>query len=162
MYDTVLVTIVVIVVIVLVAMVTWSSINTASENGPVVSLSESNKNAHNDKFVTIRTSTLPVEASIMRSILESNGIPVRLLDENIVNTHPLYALAVGGVKIQVPQHYVQEANEILVEHGEYVINREVESENEDYIEGVDFECSNCGQMVLKDVDVCPSCNETFV
>jgi hypothetical protein len=69
----------------------------------------------NDKndLVTIATVSSSMEANIMKSKLESEGIPCFVADQNMININPLYSNALGGVRLQVRQSDIQEAQEIL-------------------------------------------------
>ncbi|MCB0739046.1 MAG: DUF2007 domain-containing protein, partial [Bacteroidetes bacterium] len=74
---------------------------------------------------TIRSYSLPIEAQIAKAKLESEGIPVFLADENTINMQWLYSNAMGGVRLQVPDPYVDQALTILsVDESEIVENQE--------------------------------------
>ncbi len=68
-------------------------------------------------FVTIQTYTYPNEMSIVRGLLESEGIETFVRDEIISQVNPFYANAVGGIKLQVHEEDYLRAREILVEKG---------------------------------------------
>ncbi|HCR3336899.1 TPA: DUF2007 domain-containing protein [Morganella morganii] len=70
----------------------------------------------------------PLDARIEAGLLESEGIEVMLLDENIVWNNQMYAQAVGGVKLLVNQDELTRAQEILADyhHGDFGINDEGE------------------------------------
>ncbi len=57
------------------------------------------------------------EAHLVKARLEWEGIPCLLLDEYTVTMDWLYANAVGGIKLLVPQNYYDEAMFILT--GDY-------------------------------------------
>lgn len=52
-----------------------------------------------------------MEANLLKSRLEHEGIQCFIFDENTVNTNPLYSTAVGGVRIMVSNI---DANEALI------------------------------------------------
>lgn len=52
-----------------------------------------------------------MEANLLKSKLESEGIKCFIFDENTVNVNPLYSAAVGGVRIMVSNI---DANEALI------------------------------------------------
>ncbi len=62
---------------------------------------------------TIATYLHPWEAEIARGLLESEGIPASLANENIVRMDWTAALAVGGVRLLVPQESVAAAQAVL-------------------------------------------------
>jgi len=54
-----------------------------------------------------------IEAGIVRGVLESHGIEVHVFDENIGRMQPFFNLAIGGIKLVVPDQQLKEAREIL-------------------------------------------------
>lgn len=71
------------------------------------------KELHNENIVVYQTFTDPVNAHIVKGLLDSNGIGCFLSDENIVNVNPLYAQAVGGVKLNVFEKDIPWINSLL-------------------------------------------------
>ncbi len=57
--------------------------------------------AKEQEFFTIGSFEYVADVQIIRTKLESEGIPVFLRDENTLNTDPLISSAIGGVKLQV-------------------------------------------------------------
>ena len=68
-----------------------------------------------DQFVTIDRFFDPVEARIAAGRLEASGIPVHLLGIHHVSANSMVAVALGGVRLQVPRARVEEAKQILSE-----------------------------------------------
>ncbi|GAA4807830.1 hypothetical protein GCM10023231_41340 [Olivibacter ginsenosidimutans] len=66
-------------------------------------------------FITLKVFDNPIEAHLLKSKLESEGIPCFLQDENIVALNPLYNYAVGGIKLNIPRADVALAQQILRE-----------------------------------------------
>lgn len=66
-------------------------------------------------FVTIKVFDNPIEAHLLKSKLESEGIPCFLQDENIVSLNPLYNYAVGGIKLNIPSSDLKATQQILAE-----------------------------------------------
>lgn len=66
-----------------------------------------------EQLVTVAKTSLPGEAHAIRMRLESEGIPVFLFDEYTVTMDWLLSNAIGGVKVQVPDHCLERAREIL-------------------------------------------------
>lgn len=64
-------------------------------------------------MVTIKTYDFITDAHIDRGRLEAEGIDAFLADENLVQTDWLYAITVGGIKLQVDEVQVARALEIL-------------------------------------------------
>ena len=54
-----------------------------------------------------------VEAAVMQSILESNGIEVFTYRESISNMYGFYSPTLGGVELGVPAEQVERALEII-------------------------------------------------
>jgi len=53
------------------------------------------------EFYTLGAFEFVADVQIIKGKLESEGIPVFLKDENILNSDPLISNAIGGVKLQV-------------------------------------------------------------
>ena len=52
-------------------------------------------------------------AHIVRAKLEAAGIPVFVTDEHLVGVQWFYSDAIGGVKLQVPDGYAEQARELV-------------------------------------------------
>jgi hypothetical protein len=55
----------------------------------------------------------PLEAEMLRGRLESEGIPAMVADTLTAQTNPFYKLAIGGVRVMVPEAYLAQAREIV-------------------------------------------------
>ncbi|WP_347158434.1 DUF2007 domain-containing protein [Pontibacter chitinilyticus] len=66
-----------------------------------------------ERLITIATCNGLTEAHILKGRLEAEGILCFLGDEHIVGAQPFYAVAVGGIKLRVPENDVEEARAIL-------------------------------------------------
>jgi len=77
-------------------------------------------------FVTVAHYHDPIEAHIARGLLASQGIDAHLGDEHLALANWEWRLAVGGVKLRVPQEQAMHARNILhaAESGEYVLDDE--------------------------------------
>ncbi len=64
-------------------------------------------------FVTVAQILDPTDAHILRSCLEAAGIPAIVADANMVQMHSLLSIAVGGVRIRVPEKHLVEAEEVI-------------------------------------------------
>lgn len=53
------------------------------------------------------------EAHMLCSCLRAAGVPADSGDTNLVQTHSLLTIAVGGACVRVPENYVAEAKEII-------------------------------------------------
>lgn len=91
------------------------------------------------KLVTIKVFENAIEAHILKSKLESEGIPAILVNENIVTLNPLYNIAVGGVKLQVRDEDFRKANAIITEVEQIPFT----DENDHALK-----CPNCGSSNL--------------
>lgn len=65
------------------------------------------------KLVTVHRTFSPVEAQVIRSLLDSAGIPVDVLHETAALTTEGYALGVGGIRVQVPEDQAEDARAII-------------------------------------------------
>lgn len=52
-------------------------------------------------LVTAKTFDNAMEAHLLKTKLESEGIRCFLFDEHLINMNPLYSVAVGGVKLKI-------------------------------------------------------------
>jgi len=88
------------------------------------------------KFVQVITTNNPGQAHLMKSLLEANDIECVIFDEYMATTFE-YNIAVGYIKLNVPEEDFPEAENILIKH--------------DYLKKYDPDDN-------LDVDPCPSCN----
>jgi len=70
-----------------------------------------------DTLVTIKTFTYAHEATIAKSLLESEDIFCFLKDELTIQANPFYSNALGGVKLQVREGDIGKAAEVLKDSG---------------------------------------------
>jgi hypothetical protein len=70
------------------------------------------------KFITA------TEAFLVRGLLESEGMPAIVADANMVQNNELLAIAVGGVRVLVPEEGLARAQEIIAafRRGEYALD----------------------------------------
>ena len=80
-----------------------------------------------------------IEAHLLKSKLESEGIACFLLDEHMVTLNPLYNVTIGGIKLKVDEKDQERALEIINEIGATAITDE---------EGREVDCPNCGSNNL--------------
>jgi hypothetical protein len=64
-------------------------------------------------FKTLYTSNLAIECHILKGRLVSEGIDCFISNENMIGVHPFWAVALGGIKIQVPVDQVEVARRIV-------------------------------------------------
>lgn len=64
-------------------------------------------------LVTIAAFTTPLEAHMVRSLLESEGIESLVFNEQIASVHLPLATATGGVQVQVLESDAERARAIL-------------------------------------------------
>lgn len=86
----------------------------------------------NNKWVLLRAFSNNLEANVVCSFLNSQGIETQSKDEHIVNINWLYSNAVGGVKVMVHEGDFKKAVELLENQ-----------ENRSHLEVVGIECPNC-------------------
>jgi hypothetical protein len=67
--------------------------------------------------MTILKVDLPVDAQLIRSILEMEGIDAAIPDEYTADVAPFYSQAIGGIRIQVSAKDFDQAHAILTENG---------------------------------------------
>jgi rubredoxin len=77
-----------------------------------------------EKFFKIAAFEYVADVQIIKSRLESEGIPVFLRDENTLNSDPLISTAIGGVKLLVYSKDKERALEIYDEIRAYAVDDE--------------------------------------
>jgi len=65
------------------------------------------------EFVVLNSYNTYIDAHIAKGVLETEGIPVWLNDENTITVNPILTNAVGGIKIMVNRDDAQRAWDIL-------------------------------------------------
>ena len=65
------------------------------------------------KLVTVFQSFNPVEAQLIRSLLDSADIPASVTHETAALSTEGYGMAVGGIGVQVPEDQAEAAREII-------------------------------------------------
>lgn len=69
----------------------------------------------NDHFVTCTTLPDVPSAQVVRSALEDHGIPCIIPDEHTASVASHLTVAIGGVRLQVPESRLQDATELVNE-----------------------------------------------
>src|SRR4051812_45678570 len=64
-------------------------------------------------FVTIATFYSVQEAELLRAQLEGEGLEARLEGQHAVAVLPMHGLALGGVRVLVASHQVEQAKEMI-------------------------------------------------
>jgi hypothetical protein len=67
------------------------------------------------KLVTLRTFDNAIDAHLICSKLESEGIQTFLFDENIISLNPLYSNMIGGIKLKIAEGELDHARKVLRE-----------------------------------------------
>ena len=65
------------------------------------------------EFVTVATFNFTHEITILKTILENEGIPYLFQNENLVSVDPLASFAYGGIDLKVHPNDVLQVKEIL-------------------------------------------------
>ena len=60
-------------------------------------------------MITLKTFDNSIDAHLLKTKLESEGISCVLFDENIVSLDPLYNMAVGGIKLRIAENDQEKA-----------------------------------------------------
>lgn len=69
-------------------------------------------------MLTLKVFYSSIEAHLWKTKLENEGIMCFLFDENVVSTQPLYAQAVGGIKLMIRAEDAEQAKMILLSTGD--------------------------------------------
>ena len=83
-----------------------------------------------DKIVVYQSYIDPINANIVKGLLDSYGIECFLTDENIVTLNALYGPAVGGVKLNVFERDIDQITALL--QSKFILDdTEIVAEKED-------------------------------
>lgn len=66
-------------------------------------------------MITVATCNHPMHAQLLKSVLEDSGIPVSLPNEHSAQTMPHLILAMGGIKLQVPEEHEETARRLIAD-----------------------------------------------
>ncbi|HFE9766708.1 DUF2007 domain-containing protein [Acinetobacter baumannii] len=93
------------------------------------------------QWIVVKTFSFPYEAQIAKTQLEAFGILAYIENEHTINMDWFYSNALGGVRLLVPENYVDEAKLFL----EKDFSDELEQkfgENKEY-------CPECGSLDIE-------------
>jgi hypothetical protein len=81
-------------------------------------------------FVTVARYLVPTEAHLLQGCLRAAGIPAIVTDAGLVQANAFLALAVGGVRVLVPQAHVTDAREVIraLNRGDLALKDDVDAE----------------------------------
>jgi hypothetical protein len=99
--------------------------NTASEDALDA---EDNAPSGGGDLVVIAQLFTPIEAHMLQSRLQADGVAAVVTDAHIVGTNPFLTMAVGGVRVLVPESDFERAREIAnaIERGDYGLDEQSE------------------------------------
>jgi hypothetical protein len=86
----------------------------------------------NEELVTIAVYVAPYEAEMAKGELEAYGIPSFVLDQFAIGANPLYSNALGGIKLQVPATYAEEAHKIITAQATSEVSQNEEESKANY------------------------------
>ena len=72
----------------------------------------------------------PMEAHLVRARLESEGIPASVTDDHLLTANWQLTVALGGVRVQVPEEFLAQAQEILSHYWAGAFAADVEAETD--------------------------------
>lgn len=67
------------------------------------------------KLITAKIFDNPIDAHLLKTKLESEGVNCFLFDEHTVSIDPLYSNAIGGIKLKISAADIEKTREILNE-----------------------------------------------
>lgn len=65
------------------------------------------------EFITVATFNFAHEITILKSVLDHEGIRYLFQNENLISIDPLATIAYGGIQLKVHPNDVQQVKEIL-------------------------------------------------
>lgn len=66
-------------------------------------------------MITVATCNHPFHAQLIKSVLEDSGIPTLIPNELSAQTMPHLILAMGGIRVQVPEEHEIAARQIIAD-----------------------------------------------
>ncbi|MCE5257355.1 MAG: DUF2007 domain-containing protein [Spirochaetaceae bacterium] len=65
---------------------------------------------------TVFTAAFQEDAIVVRSLLQSAGIPSEMLSDTMLDVNPFYSIDVKGVNIMVPDEFEEDARALVVDY----------------------------------------------
>ncbi len=109
------------------------------------------------RLITVATFRFPAKAESTKWFLEQQGLQAFLANANLVATDWFLGIAVGNVKLQVPEMQVEAALEILRDHPQLLDSTAAQEEDAD---GPNL-CLECGEPLPEDSHHCSACGWTY-
>lgn len=115
-----------------------------------------------EKLQTIASFNLAVDADLLKFELEKEGFTVFLADATLVSMDPLLGMAVGGIKVQVPDSQVKMATSVVAKWQQGRVTTKMKRES---LGDVAFNCEECGKSLKfpgarrGGVETCPHCKK---
>jgi hypothetical protein len=81
----------------------------------IIRLAREGFKGHFPFMITVATCNDPMHAQLLKSVLEDSGVPVLIPNEYSAQTMPHLILAMGGVRVQVPEEQVETAQRLIAE-----------------------------------------------
>lgn len=91
------------------------------------------------ELITARIFDNPIDAHLLKTKLESEGITCYLYDEHTVTIDPMVNIAVGGIKLKIEKFDIEKVKKILQE----IEGRPYVKENNETLK-----CPNCNSIQL--------------
>jgi predicted Zn-ribbon and HTH transcriptional regulator len=114
-------------------------------------------------LLTIARFGTPFQANMAKNRLEAEGIPAFLADEQMVGNFLAYGPVLGGVKLLVPDDYLQKAMDVLTKPPEDELYDEESDlshdQNHEQTEAIQAirTCPQCGNKLSAEQRFCPAC-----
>lgn len=114
-----------------------------------------------NSLITVAVYQFVSEAELMQTLLEEQGIPAYLADDNLIAMDWLMSAAVGGVKLQVAAEDVDRAQQWIEANQS---RRRAGADPEHPQATLSFHCENCRQLIefpayrRGGVETCPLCH----
>ena len=110
-----------------------------------------------EPLVTVAAFSFPLKAHVFRTLLESEGIPCFVLNENISRAYPHLTYATGGVLLKVRESDAEKAQQILRETQETlsdqadITDEEIEDAEEEEETAEKESCPRCNLVITDDM-----------
>ena len=113
------------------------------------------------KLTTVTSCPTVDQADLIKNLLEAEGIPVYLENRNVIAMDWLLGVAVGDIKVKVPEPAAQEALGILISQQEAIQAAAAKRQASVDLGPGEFACFQCGQTIPAGIDTCSACGWSY-
>lgn len=114
------------------------------------------------KLTTVTSCPTADQADLIKNLLEAEGIPVYLENRNVIAMDWLLGVAVGDIKVKVPEPAAKEAFGILISQQEAIQAAAAKRHASVDLAPGEIPCLQCGKAIKEEADCCEHCGWTYL